>query len=46
MTNITTEKKNFRTLVLEIKKVNPTWSPKKISEFLLSSENPPDLSPT
>ena len=35
------EKKTFRELVLALKRLNPTWKPPQIADFLYQSENPP-----
>ena len=37
------EKISFRTLVLLLKKQNPSWNVSKITDFFEQSENPPNL---
>ncbi|CAF1078752.1 unnamed protein product [Rotaria sordida] len=35
------DKKEFRSLVLHLKKLHPSWKAKEITKFVLQSENPP-----
>ncbi|CAF1084756.1 unnamed protein product [Rotaria sordida] len=35
------DKKEFRSLVLHLKKLHPSWKAKEITRFVLQSENPP-----
>ena len=44
MTNISQEKKGFRTTILCIKRLNPSWNACEIATFLKQSENAPSLS--
>ena len=37
----TDDNKRFRTLVLYLKKLYPSWKAKELTEFLVQSENPP-----
>ncbi|CAF0868025.1 unnamed protein product [Didymodactylos carnosus] len=39
-------KKQFRSFVLHLKKLHPSWKPKDIIKFLLHSENPPSYTIT
>ncbi|CAF0857474.1 unnamed protein product [Rotaria sp. Silwood1] len=43
MSNIAQDKKQFRSIVLGLKKLNPSWQAPDISTFLQESENPPLL---
>jgi transposase len=43
MANISPDKKEFRSLVLSLKKLNPSWSASQIANFLQQSENSPSL---
>jgi hypothetical protein len=43
MSNISREKKNFRTLVLSLKNLNPSWTAPQIATFIEQSENRPLL---
>ncbi|CAF1340096.1 unnamed protein product [Rotaria sordida] len=43
MPNTSPEKKEFRSLVLGLRALNPSWSASQISTFLRQSENPPLL---
>ncbi|CAF1364651.1 unnamed protein product [Didymodactylos carnosus] len=38
--------KEFRSFVLHLKKLNPSWKAKEITKFLLKSENPPHYTTT
>ena len=44
MTNISQEKKDFRTTILCIKRLNTSWNACEIATFLKQSENAPSLS--
>jgi hypothetical protein len=35
------DKKGFRSLVLHLKKLNPSWQAKEIKRFVIQSGNPP-----
>jgi activator of HSP90 ATPase len=39
MSNISREKKNFRTLVLSLKNLNPSWTAPQIATFIEQSNN-------
>ena len=43
MSNISRDKKEFRTLVLSLKNLNPSWTAPQISTFIQQSENHPLL---
>ncbi|CAF1520942.1 unnamed protein product [Rotaria sordida] len=40
------DRKQFRSFVLHLKKLHPSWKPKDIAKFLLRSENPPSYTTT
>ncbi|CAF4979123.1 unnamed protein product, partial [Rotaria sp. Silwood1] len=38
------DKEEFRSLVLHLKKLYPSWETKEITRFIVKSENPPSYS--
>jgi transposase len=43
MSSISSDKREFRSVVLGLKTLNPSWSAPQIATFLQQSENPPSL---